>query len=342
MALSSGAQLGPYRIIAPLGAGGMGEVYLAQDTRLDRTVALKILPPELAQDPERMRRFVQEAKAASALNHPNVAHVYEIGEAGGIHFIAMEYVEGQPLKAKLGRPLEACEILDIGTQVADALDEAHSKGVTHRDIKPANIMLTPRGQAKVLDFGLAKLASPSATDAATEGGTAFGVILGTVQYMSPEQALGRPVDHRSDLFSLGVVLYEMATGRTPFSGSSAPETIDRIAHTQPDAIARFHYGLPEELERIIRKCLEKDRDRRYQFAREVLVDLRNLKRDSDAVPSPRPRVTASPRRYVVLGALTAVIVAVVLYLGAGRGKAVDSLAAPLLGLIGALGHNILT
>jgi len=190
MALGSGAQLGPYRIVALLGQGGMGEVYRAQDTRLERTVALKILPPELARDPERMRRFVQEAKAASALNHPNVAHVYEIGEADGIHYIAMEYVEGQALKATLGQPLDAGQILDLAIQLADALDEAHSKGVTHRDIKPGNIMLTSRGQAKVLDFGLAKMVPVSPADAATEdAATALGAVLGTVQYMSPEQAL---------------------------------------------------------------------------------------------------------------------------------------------------------
>src|SRR5215831_18784224 len=189
--LTANATISHYRILSRIGAGGMGEVYLAQDTRLDRTVALKILPAELAADPERMRRFVQEAKAASALSHPNVAHIYEIGEANGTNFIAMEYVEGQTLDTKLkGRALETADIIDITTQVADALDEAQSKGITHRDIKPSNVMITPRGQAKVLDFGLAKVAAhkpePVASDIPTVRKTDPGVVMGTVQYMSPE------------------------------------------------------------------------------------------------------------------------------------------------------------
>ena len=217
-----GKSISHYQIISLVGKGGMGEVYRARDTKLDRTVALKILPEEMSADAERMRRFVREAKAASALNHPNVAHIYEIGEADGVSFIAMEYVEGQTLAAKInGHPLETNEIVEIGSQIADALDEAHSKGITHRDIKPANVMLTPRGQVKVLDFGLAKIVKPQSVDSkvSTLVPTAPGVVMGTVPYMSPEQALGHEVDHRSDLFSLGVVLYEMATGRLPFCRS---------------------------------------------------------------------------------------------------------------------------
>jgi len=322
-----GATLGHYRIDRKLGAGGMGEVWLAQDSKLDRAVALKVLPAEFARDPERMRRFAQEARAASALNHPNVAHIYEIGESGGLHFIAMEYVEGDSLKTKTGGSMDSAEILDIGVQIADALDEAHSKGVTHRDIKPGNIMLTARGQVKVLDFGLAKLDAASAADAATIDATPTGILLGTPSYMSPEQALGRPVDHRSDLFSLGVVLYEMATGRVPFSGANAVETIHRITTAQPDAIARFHYDLPPEVERIIRKCLEKDRERRYQSAREVLVDLRNLKRDSDPGTTAAP-VAPARRRYVLATLAVAVLAlsGLALYLAAQRGKPIDSLA----------------
>lgn len=218
-----GRTLGHYQIVSLLGAGGMGEVYLAQDTRLDRRVALKSLPADVASDQERMRRFVREAKAASALNHPNVAHIYEIGEAEGVSFIAMEYVEGQTLAAKIGgRPLEIAEMIEISIQVADALDEADGKGITHRDIKPTNIMITPRGMVKVLDFGLAKVTLPTSQEVATTLSTMTetmpGVVMGTVPYMSPEQALGREMDHRSDIFSLGVVLYEMATGRLVFSG----------------------------------------------------------------------------------------------------------------------------
>lgn len=267
----------------------MGEVYQARDTKLDRTVALKILPADLATDAERLRRFASEAKAASALNHPHVATIYEIGEAEGVRFIAMEYVEGQTLAAKInGQPLAVNEIVEIGSQIADALDEAHNKGITHRDIKPANVMLTLRGQVKVLDFGLAKIARPASIDSniSTLAKTQPGAVMGTVPYMSPEQALGREVDHRSDIFSLGVVLYEMAAGRLPFAGSSTSDTLDRILHLQPDALARFNYDVPAELERIVRKCLEKERERRYQSARELLVDLKNLKRESDAIARP--------------------------------------------------------
>ena len=279
--------VGPFKIVSRLGSGGMGEVYLAEDSRLGRQLALKILPEYFSRDPDRVARFKREAKAASALNHPNVATIYEIGEAEGISYIAMEYVEGKTLESKVsGRPLGSTEIVEIASHVADALDEAHSRGITHRDIKSANIMLTARGQAKVLDFGLAKLAVKLAdgliSDRPTEKVTAPGIVMGTVQYMSPEQALGRDLDHRTDIFSFGVVMYEMATGRLPFNAATATETIERITHGQPEAIARFNYDLPAELERIIRKCLEKDRERRYQTARELLVDLKNLKRDSDS------------------------------------------------------------
>jgi serine/threonine protein kinase/Tol biopolymer transport system component len=281
-----GRQIGSYKVLSLLGVGGMGEVYLAKDLRLDRTIALKILPPALASDSDRLRRFIREARAASALKHPNVATIHEIGELEGLHFIAMEYVEGQTLASKIsGRTVETAEIVEIGIQTADALDEAHSKGVTHRDIKPGNLMVTPRGHVKVLDFGLAKvtrLGEPTAaSDVGTMVNTETGMVMGTVQYMSPEQVLGKEVDHRSDIFSLGVVLYEMATDRLPFSGANASEITDRILHAQPEAIARFNYNLPTELERIIRKCLEKDRERRYQSARELEIDLKNLKREID-------------------------------------------------------------
>jgi serine/threonine protein kinase len=266
-----GKQLGVYKITGLLGVGGMGEVYRAEDTRLGRTVAVKVLPTELAQDKDRLHRFVREARAASAINHANVAHIYDIGQSGGRHFIAMEYVEGQSLAQKTsGQPLALGEILDIGIQAGDALTEAHEKGITHRDIKSANLMLTSKGQVKVLDFGLAKITRPEGqavgNDVSTSLHTSEGRIMGTLGYMSPEQVLGKDLDARTDLFSLGVVLYEMTTGRQPFSGSQANEVMDRILHVQPDAIARFNYDVPPKLERIIRKCLEKDRERQAQWS----------------------------------------------------------------------------
>jgi two-component system, LytTR family, response regulator len=291
-ALASGDSIAHYRIVSRLGEGGMGEVYLATDTRLDRSVALKVLPAAVAQDPGRMERFEREARAASALNHPNVAHIYEIGEADGIHFLVMEFIEGEPLDRRIsGHPLPVDELAEIGAQVADALDTAHAKGIVHRDIKPANLMITPRGLVKVLDFGLAKVmerqSSPMQTRMETLTLSAAGQLIGTVAYMSPEQALGRPVDHRTDIFSLGVVLYQMATGRMPFEGSSPSETIARILQAQPEAIARFNYDVPGDLDRIVLKCLEKDRERRYQSARDVMVDLKGIVREREAAPAHR-------------------------------------------------------
>ena len=332
-----GRTLSHYQIVSLLGVGGMGEVYRARDTRLDRTVALKILPSEVASDQQRMRRFVGEAKAASALNHPGVAHIYEIGEAEGVSFIAMEYVEGQTLSAKIGdRPLEVAEVIEIGIQTADALDEAHSKGITHRDLKPANIMVTPRGQVKVLDFGLAKINRPGEHDVDTTLSTMMqttpGVVMGTVPYMSPEQALGRDVDHRSDIFSMGAVLYELATARRPFSGMNASETVDLILHAQPEAISHFNHDVPEELERIVGKCLEKQREQRYQSAQELLVDLKSLKRGGDSGARTTQRVVlgrGDHRRRAVVVALAVSLLAlgsIELYLLAGRSPAIDSVA----------------
>jgi len=284
--IDSGSVLNHYRVVKKLGSGGMGEVFLAEDTRLHRKVALKVLLPEVAGDPERMARFLQEARLASSLSHPNAAHIYEIGEANGSHFLAMEYIEGDTLESKLttDQPLPLAETLSIGAQVADALDAAQAKGVVHRDIKPANLMIGARGHVTVLDFGLAKLmpSSPeqakSSSQIATQFLTSGGVVLGTVSYMSPEQALGRDIDHRTDLFSLGVVMYQMASGKLPFAGASAQETLARILQSPPDALGRLNYELPEEFERIVRKCLEKDRERRYQSAKELLIDLRGLER----------------------------------------------------------------
>jgi serine/threonine-protein kinase len=312
-----GKSISHYKILSKLGEGGMGEVYLAEDQKLDRVVALKILPSEVASDPDRMRRFVQEAKAASALDHPNVAHIYEIGDTDNQSFIAMQYIEGQTLQNKVKeRPLESQEIIDIATQAADALDAAASKGIVHRDIKTANIMITARGQVKILDFGLAKIdtaqENPETSRMETAPGTTPGIVLGTFQYMSPEQALGKSVDHRSDIYSLGVVLYQLATSKLPFSGNSPSEILNRILNSQPDAIARLNYNIDTELERIIRKCMEKDPERRYQTARELLIDLKNLKRDSES----GSRVTTAPRVSKRFSAIPIAIVVAVIVLAA--------------------------
>src|SRR5262249_44749877 len=287
----TGRQVLHYRIGEQLGAGAMGEVYLAEDTRLGRSVAVKFLPASYQYDPDRRDRFLREASTASSLRSPYIASIYDIGEDDGSSFIVMEYVQGQVLSALLKEgPLPVAEVIDIALQVADALDEAHSLGVIHRDIKSSNLMVTGRGLVKVLDFGLSvnrgNITPPSDSNdvetAALGQATTTGVVLGTVSYMAPEQALGREADHRSDLFSLGVVIYEMLTGRLPFDGQSIPEIIDRTLHEAPPAIARFNYTAPAELERIVRKTLEKNADYRYQTARELYIDLRNLRRDLES------------------------------------------------------------
>jgi serine/threonine protein kinase/tetratricopeptide (TPR) repeat protein len=278
-----------YRVQRQLGVGGMGEVYLAEDLRLGRQVALKFLPASYQYDSERRNRFLKEARAASALRSPNIAAIYDIGEHDGAMFIAMEYVEGEVLSQRIDRrTLPTSDVISISMQIADALYEAHALGIIHRDVKSSNLIVTERGLVKMLDFGLAKMIQGGgsmieSTDptVAIGGQTAVGVVMGTVSYMSPEQALGRDLDQRSDIFSHGVVIYEMLTGKLPFEGASATEIIDCILHKEPIAIARFNYDVPPELERIVRKCMEKDRDRRYHSAREVSIDLRNLQRDSD-------------------------------------------------------------
>src|SRR5262245_18656793 len=280
-----GKTAGHYLITSRLGAGGMGEVFLAEDTRLERKAAIKLLPADLAGDPERRHRFLTEARAASALNHPHVCIVYDVGETDeGVPFIAMEFVEGQTLDSVVkGGPLEISLVVEIASQVADALDAAHSRSIVHRDIKPANISVNDRGQVKVLDFGLAtRMQHDSPAKAAMTAQmlqTQTGQVLGTPSYMSPEQALGQALDHRSDLFSLGVVLYELTTGQRPFTGANLVETMHKIVHSQPAAIARLNYDVPAELERITLKCLQKSPARRYQSARELVVDLRNLARE---------------------------------------------------------------
>src|SRR5437773_6908123 len=291
--LSVNATISHYRILAKIGEGGMGEVYLAQDTKLDRKVALKILPAEVAANQERMRRFVQEAKAASALNHPNIITIYEIDEGGssptvreGVHFIATEFIDGETLRRRMrNAPLKLGEVLDVAAQVASALSAAHAAGIVHRDIKPENIMLRCDGIVKVLDFGLAKLTErppPDSvdTEAQTEAlvQTEPGVVMGTVAYMSPEQARGMAVDARTDIFSLGIVLYEMVTGCLPFAGSTSSEVLAAIlSEKDPQPLARYSREVPAELERLVMKTLAKDRDERYQTAKDLLIDLKGLK-----------------------------------------------------------------
>jgi len=318
-----GQTLGHFRILAPLGSGGMGEVYLAEDSRLGRKVALKLLSAQLTADAERLRRFEQEAQAASALNHPNILTIHEIGETNGTHFIATEFIEGETLRERMGAPMKMGDLLDIAEQVASALAAAHEAGIIHRDIKPENIMVRRDALVKVLDFGLAKLTKQQPTDTeATTGArvkTSSGLVLGTVPYMSPEQALGRELDHRSDLFSLGVVLYEMATGVSPFAGANSSETLDRILHAQPEAISRFNHEAPGELERIVGKCLEKDRERRYGSARELLADLKNPRRglevDASATVAEiqeRQRRPLASRHWLVISVLAMSVVATAL------------------------------
>jgi eukaryotic-like serine/threonine-protein kinase len=313
MPLSADTRINEYRVLRLLGKGGMGEVYLAEDTKLGREVALKMLPAEFVASPARSKRFLQEAKAASRLSHPNAAHVYSFGEWEGGAFMAIEYIAGETLSARIQKgtfPWE--EVARVGVQMAEVLQAAHDLGIVHRDVKSQNIMLGPNGIVKLLDFGLAKLASEVAGVAPSETETqltAENAVVGSMGYMSPEQALGKPLDGRSDLFSFGIVLYEMATGRRPFQGSNPVEILSKVISTAPDPVSKWNYATPEEMDRIIRKCLEKNPDDRYQSAREIAIDLRawlglNTSRGSvthSRLPVPAPAKSLS-RRSLALGA----------------------------------------
>jgi len=333
MALSPGDRLGPYEVVSPLGAGGMGAVYKARDPRLQRDVAIKVLHPDRMTDAERRQRFLVEAKAVSSLNHPNILTVYDIGTEDDIAYLVTELVDGRSLDALIpstGFPVG--EVLRIGTQVADALARAHAAGIIHRDLKPANVMLAADGRVKVLDFGLAKIVEPSQSDdfdtQTMEGKTAEGTVMGTAGYMSPEQAQGRPLDQRSDIFSFGAMLYELATGRRAFPGDSTMSTIAAVLREEPQAPGDLRKDLPSELTRIIMRCLRKDPARRVQSTADLKVALDELKQESDSgkLTAAIPAVAAAAarplwRRPLALAALgTAVILIAGVLIGALMGR----------------------
>ena len=343
MTLSAGSRLGPYEILAPLGAGGMGEVYRARDTRLGREVAVKVLPSAFAADLERLTRFEREARSASALSHPNIVAIYDVGSADSVSYIAMELVSGRPLRALLGAPLPLRQLLQIGAQIAEGLSKAHGAGIVHRDLKPENVMVNEDGLVKILDFGLAKLTQSSGAIASpgTQGPTLVaetepGIVMGTVGYMSPEQALGRAVDFRSDQFALGAMLYEMATGRQPFERGSTPETLTAVIRDEPEPIAVLNASVPAPLRWTVERCLAKEPRKRYASTEDLACDLATIRDHlSEATSAVSPASTSATgsqrRRWVSPMLITAAMVATLGVIRWQLGVGDDAWRDPLAG-----------